>query len=64
MAFIIAYNCRGLVRQVARSVAVTVSAYKVHVEITTAGFKGGGKLCHKTREVAAPQRGIRQASRT
>ena len=30
----------------------------------TAGFKGGGKPCHKTRETATLRRGIQKTSRT
>ena len=36
----------------------------VLVVFPTAGFKGGGKSCPKTRENAALRRGIQKASRT
>ena len=41
-----------------------VSVRRVHVVFSTAGFKGGGKPCSKTRETAALQRGILKASHT
>ena len=37
---------------------MSVSVRRVHVVLSTAGFKGGGKPCHKTRETAALRRGI------
>ena len=58
-----AYNYSGLVRQVS-GFSNVVSVRRVHVVLSTAGFKGGGKPCHKTRETAALWRGIQKASRT
>ena len=58
-----AYNYSGLVRQVS-GFSNVVSARRVHVVLWTAGFKGGGKPCRKTRETAALRRGIQETSRT
>ena len=63
MCFYGAYNYSGLVRQVSRFSNV-VSVRRVHVVLWTAGFKGGGKPCRKTRETAALRRGIQETSRT
>ena len=52
-----AYNYSGLVRQVS-GFSNVVSVRSVHVVLWTAGFKGGGKPCLKTRETAALRRGI------
>ena len=41
----------------------SASVCKVHVVTSNAGFKGGGKPCPKTREVAALRQGIREAAR-
>ena len=41
---------------------LSVSERRVHVVFSTAGFKGGGKLCPWTREIAALRRGIQKAS--
>ena len=35
----------------------SVSVRRVHVVLSTAGFKGGGKPCRKRREAAALRRG-------
>ena len=43
---------------------LSVSGRGVHVVISTAGFKGGGKPCPKTHETTALQRDIQKASRT
>ena len=58
-----AYNYSGLVRQVS-GLSNVVSVRRVHVVLWTAGFKGGGKPCLKTRETAALRRGIQETSRT
>ena len=58
-----AYNCSGLVRQ-SQDLVMSVSVRRVSVVFSTAGFKGGGKPCRKTRETAALRRGIEKASRT
>ena len=57
MCFYGAYNYSGLVRQV-YDLVMSVTVRKVHVVLWTAGFKGGGKPCRKTRETAALRRGI------
>ena len=41
-----------------QDLVMSVSARRVHVVFSTAGFKGGGKPCHKTRETGALRRGI------
>ena len=56
-----AYNYSGLVRQVSEFSNV-VSVRRVHVVLWTAGFKGGGKPCRKTRETAALRRGIQETN--
>ena len=38
--------------------ALSVSVRRMHVVFTTAGFKGEGKMCPKTRETIALRRGI------
>ena len=43
---------------------LSVSVRKVHVVISTAGFKGGGKQHPKTNETAALRRGIWKALRS
>ena len=43
---------------------LSVSVRIVHVVLSNAGFKDGGKPCHKTRDTAALQRGIQKTSRT
>ena len=47
-----------------QDLVMSVSVRRVHIVLSTAGFKGGGKPCRKTHETAAPQRGIQKASRT
>ena len=47
-----------------QDLVMSVSVRRVHVVFSTAGFKGGGKTCPKTRETAALRRGIQDASRT
>ena len=47
-----------------QDLVMLVSVRRVHVVLSTAGFKGGGKPCHKTREAAAMRRGIQKTSRT
>ena len=42
----------------------SVSAHRVRVVFSTAGFKGKGKPRPKTRETAALRRGIQKASRS
>ena len=49
MCFYGAYNYSGLVRQVSRFGNVR----EVYVVLSTAGFKGGGKPCRKTRGEAS-----------
>ena len=56
-----AYNYSGLVRQVS-GFSNVVSVRRVHVVLWTAGLKGGGKPCRKTRETAALRRGIQERS--
>ena len=36
-----------------RILVMSVSVRRVHVVLSTAGFKGGGKPCRKTHETAA-----------
>ena len=43
---------------------MSVSVRRVYVLFLSVGFKNGGKLCPKTRETTALQRGIQKASRT
>ena len=57
MCFYGPYNYSALVRQVS-GFSNVVSVRRVHVVLWTAGFKGGGKACLKTRETAALRRGI------
>ena len=45
------YNCYGLVRRVSGFITVIVRAQST-VVFSTAGFKGGGQPCPKTRETA------------
>ena len=45
-------------------VGLSVYVRRVHVVISNAGFKGGGKPRPTTRETAALQRGIEKALRT
>ena len=47
-----------------QDLAMSVSVRRVHVVLSTAGFKGGEKPCQKTRETAALQNGIQKTSRT
>ena len=47
-----------------QDLVLSVSMYWVHVVFSTAGFKGGGTPCRKTRETAALRGGIQKASRT
>ena len=42
---------------------LSVSVHREHVVFSTAGFKGGGKSCPKTRETPALWRDIQNASR-
>ena len=46
-----------------QDLVMSVSVRRVHVILWTAGFKGGGKPCRKTREIAALRRGIQEISR-
>ena len=50
MGFYGAFHCYGFVRQASAS---SVAVRMVHVVFSTAGFKGVGKPCPKTRETAA-----------
>ena len=43
---------------------MSVSVRRLHVVLSTAGFKGEGKPCRKTRETAALRRGIQKSSVT
>ena len=47
-----------------QDLVISVSVRRVHVVVSIAGFKGGGKPCRKTREIIALLRGIQKASRT
>ena len=47
-----------------QDLVMTVSVRRVHLVLSTAGFKGGEKLCPMTRETAALRRGIQETSRT
>ena len=47
-----------------QDLVMSVSVRRIHVVLSTAGFKGGGKPCPKTRETAALQRSIQKTSRT
>ena len=47
-----------------QDIVMSVSVRRVNVVFSTAGLKGGGKPCRKTRETAALQSGIQKASRT
>ena len=47
-----------------QELVMSMSVRRVHVVFSTAGFKGGGKPCRKTRETAALRRGIQETSRT
>ena len=44
--------------------SVTVPTRTVHVVLSTAGLKSGGKPCHKTRETAALRRTIQKTLHT
>ena len=44
-----------------QDLVMSVSVRKVRAVFSTAGFKGGGKPCRKTREIAALRRGIQKA---
>ena len=44
-----------------QDLVMSVPVRRVHVVLSTAGFKGGGKPCRKTRETAALRRGIQKA---
>ena len=63
MCFYGAYNYSGLVRQFS-GFSIVLSVRRVHVVLSTAGFKDGGKPCRKTRKTAALRRGIQRTSRT
>ena len=43
-----------------QDLVMSVPVRRVHVVLSAAGFKGGGKPCRKTRETAALRRGIRR----
>ena len=44
-----------------QDLVTSMSVRRVHVVVSTAGFKGGGKPCRKTRDTAALRRGVQKA---
>ena len=45
-----------------QDLVMSASLRRVQVVLSTAGYKGGGKPCRKTRETDALRRGIQKAS--
>ena len=53
--FYVAYNCVLCARS--QDSLLSVLVRRLHVVFSTAGFKGGGKPCHKTSETAVLRKG-------
>ena len=70
--YVCKYVCMGFMALIAATVLcarsqdslLSVSVLRIHVVFSTAGFKGGGKPCPKTRETTALRRGVQKASLT